>query len=74
MIKIDKGIPLPPAIRCRGAAPKYPWHEMNVGDSFFAQGVKASSISRLAIVTGKACGRKFSTRKESDGVRVWRIE
>jgi hypothetical protein len=34
MFKIEKGVPLPPQERGRGAISKYPFAEMEVGDSF----------------------------------------
>jgi len=75
-IKIEKGIPVPP----KGAAnKKYPFSEMEVGDSFFAPNI------RQALVTGsfgphEAKGWKFTCRTIKDeagvlqGVRVWRIK
>ena len=61
-VEIEKGIPIPPK---RG---RYPWNNMEVGDSFFAiERVAASWASRRH-------GRRFSMRREGDGWRVWRIE
>lgn len=70
MVKIDKGIPLPP----QGPAQrKYPWIEMEVGDSFVVR-VGTHTARCLA---GNA-SRKYAPKKfrhgASDGVtRIWRV-
>ena len=70
MIKIDKGIPIPPRNR-------YPFAEMSIGDSFFTADTKGN-ISALCWAYSKRHGGKFSMRATvEDGVtgyRVWRIE
>lgn len=67
--KIEKGIPLPKAIR--GKPKKYPWHEMDVGDSFVG-GVSARSLVSRA---GKAIGFKFTSRKIGENeFRIWRVK
>lgn len=71
MIEIEKGVPLPSDER--GRAAKYPWAEMEIGDSFFLKDGSSSSISGAASNAGKRLGFKFSTREMDDGVRVWRI-
>jgi len=66
--KIEKGIPLPP----RGArlSRKWPWHEMEVGDSFL---VPAGERATGGGTMGKFMGRKFTERKLPDGsIRIWR--
>ncbi len=67
-VKIDKGIPMPPCNR----AGKYPWKEMEVGDSFLMDGdpVYAANTANKA---GRKHGRKFSSRKTREGMRVWRV-
>jgi len=66
MIIIDKGVAMPTENgRC-----KYPWKDMEVGDSF--------SLPKLSISTGAVNERykpkKFVARKDGDGYRVWRIK
>lgn len=71
-IKIEKGIPIPEGDGRRGRAPKYPWRNMEVGDSFFVR-EKPSAVARGACEAGKRCGRKFISRRIDDGVRIWRV-
>lgn len=57
----------------------YPWHEMEVGDSFFvpAKDYPKSgvfSVRNAAVAAEARLGRIFTTHATSDGVRVWRIE
>lgn len=64
-IKIEKGVPIPDR---RG---KYPWADMDVGDSFFVATDKVENFRRN--VYGKnRNGKKFTARAEGNGVRVWR--
>ena len=73
-MEIEKGVPLR---RQR----KYPWASMDVGDSFFvafSDGESDHSTRRAVSVSackaGQRRGWKFATRKQADGVRVWRVE
>ena len=66
-IKIEKGIPIPPD--GRGATPKYPWNQMEVGYSFLG----AKTVSRNIGTEAKKRGWRFTTRAEAGGRRVWRI-
>lgn len=68
-VQIDKGIKIPQ--RSGGPGRKYPWADMEVGDSFFST---AKSIREQSAHAGKVYGRKFATRKEGNGIRVWRVE
>lgn len=79
-IKIDKGVPIPkPRLGSGGRPEKYPWMRMEVGDSFYvAAGGRTldaaqAGVSGLAIGAAKRLGRKYTTRREGAGVRVWRI-
>ena len=73
---IEKNVPLPPARACT----KYPFGDMEVGDSFL---VACTDDQRRAVLTrvGVAAnshrrrhGRRYSSRTVSGGIRVWRIE
>lgn len=70
-VVIEKGIPLP----SRQVARKYPFDEMEVGDSFFVTDV---SVVLLHAHARRHSPRRFTCRTvvEGDikGVRVWRIE
>lgn len=70
MIKINKRRPIPSA---RGGSGRsiYPWRAMKVGDSFFVKGKHQSSM-KSASYSHKP--KQFTTRKEGDGVRVWRTK
>lgn len=65
LIKIDKGIPVPPDDRCNV---KYPWDKMEVGDSLI---VKHASSAFYA--NKNYAPKRFITRKTPDGRRVWRV-
>lgn len=66
-LPIDKGIPLPT---------KYPFAEMNVGDSFVVPAkVNRSAVNVAAMRFGRKHGMKFTVRLTKDGtLRCWRIE
>ena len=69
-IKIDKGVPVPG--ESRGANGKYPFGDMEVGDSFFVD-IKQQSFCSAAAGYAKRHNKKFTTRSENGGTRVWRI-
>jgi hypothetical protein len=79
--KIEKGIPL-----CRPSSKsnKYPFDQMEVGDSFFVPHAEAKS-ARMAALTRNAgqykklpkyvtVQRHFVTRTVDGGMRIWRTE
>ena len=82
MIKVEPGKPIPP--RSQGKA-KYPWRQMNVGDSFDVPVLshEGASDRQRSILS---CGRQFAIKhdtkytgriiRDDDSVviRVWRIE
>lgn len=77
-IKIDKHVPLPIGY---GNKPKYPFHDMSVGDSFFTEALLTNLTS---ILNQQRVRRKnpvvgqFTMRTVVEdgikGVRVWRTE
>ena len=75
MIAVDKNVPIPPRERGweGGQAPKYPWATMEIGDSFYVPGATQKNMSGPIFHAMQRTGRKFISRKEGDGVRVWRI-
>jgi hypothetical protein len=68
--KIEKGVPMMPL---RTNAMKYPWPMMEPGDSVFFM-EKLGSAATAANRWGKENGRKFVSRKQGQGVRIWRVE
>ena len=66
---IEKDIPPPP----RGLhLIKYPWADMEIGDSFFVTGVSRNSMSMTARYQTQKTGKSYTARKVEGGVRVWR--
>jgi len=79
---IEKNIPLKPR---QYGAHKYPFREMEVGDSFYVVAWKEHAsaeelrilLRRLAAAyqyIKKTTNKKFAVRTDNNGVRVWRLE
>ena len=69
---IQKGVPIPPLPKRTGGprSRQYPFHEMEVGDSFVA----SPRVCQASTEYGSRYGKKFTTRRVDDVfVRVWRI-
>jgi len=74
MIKfeIDKGIPIPKTLPVWR---KYPFLEMEIGDSFFVSGKENGLRARgAAYQCSYNNNLKFKTRWVDDGLRIWRVE
>lgn len=76
MLDVEKNTP-PPAARTgvRGS-PFYPFKTMDVGDSFLApfNGREPKRVSSNILSAARDLKPlKFSTRREENGIRVWRI-
>ena len=76
--KIEKYTPLPDK---RRSAARYPWYLMEVGDSIYIAREEPTTIRKhqravVCIFCGYSNrhGMKFTSRREGDGVRVWRIK
>ncbi len=67
-MKIDKNIPLPKA------RSQFPFHDMEIGDSFCVTEDKLRSTRTLANTFGGKLNRKFTVRKFEGGYRCWRIK
>jgi hypothetical protein len=69
--KIDKNVPLWKQAR-RAETYKYPFLDMETGDSFFFEGddKKAKSVR----ASGHRMGVKVAFRREGNGYRCWRVE
>lgn len=71
MYAVDKNIPIPADRRGKGRA-KYPWRDMQVGDSFLVP--KAiNAISGTTSCAAKRLGFRFTLRTVEGGTRIWRI-
>lgn len=66
-MKIEKDIEIP----TKHARTKYPFAEMEVGDSIYSDVISASTSARG---WGYRNNKKFTTRREGNGYRTWRIE
>lgn len=74
MFQIEKGIEIPAATR-NTVAPKYPFKQMEIGDSFFVPCAEADSKKTRNSISSSArsAGVKHVTRVAEGGLRVWRV-
>ena len=70
---IEKNVPLAQK-NGAGRKPKYPFRQMEVGDSFMAPGGNLKTMQTTTRLVGLQLGCKFKTRAVEGGVRVWRTE
>lgn len=68
---VERGIPLPK--RTGGRPQKYPWNEMQVGDSFFVPDGKIKMLSAATNFRTQISGHRYTLRSVEGGVRVWRV-
>lgn len=68
-IRVESSIPLP----SERANRKYPHEDMTVGDSFYLEGVSMQVVLNANWRAGKRLARRFTARKEGEGIRVWRV-
>lgn len=68
--KIDKNVAMPPRA---GKTGKYPFKEMEVGDSVLID-KKITSLSPTYTAYGRRHNKKFVGVTEGTGTRVWRVE
>ncbi len=70
MFKIEKGIP----ITHKKSESKYPFHELEVGDSILVPLELAKKTRHAAHAIGDRFGYRFATRTQPNGdLRIWRI-
>ena len=73
-MKIDKNVPIPKKTGV-GCPSKYPFLDMEVGDSFYIEGKNEGKAARASAAScTKRHGLRFSGRKEGSGHRIWRVE
>lgn len=67
---IEKGIRVPqhPAFKA-----KYPFHGMDVGDSFKVGPEDKDRVRKAASQHAARNGGRFAVRQDGDGARVWRV-
>ena len=73
-MKLETGIEIPEILDARR---KYPFHEMEIGASFYVEGGTSAKNSVYNCVTryNKRHPEKLFVRKNyPDGVRVWRVD
>lgn len=77
--KIEKGVEIPDV----HSKNKFPWAEMEVGNSVVVEAEEGQSLFALKRIVGPSAryygivtGKKFKTLmiREENGVRVWRLE
>ena len=76
-IKIEKNIPIPPS--GRGRCRIYPYHKMEIGDSFYIPEKKRSAQQSISgsfalFIEKHKPDWKFTCRRWKDGLRVWRVK
>ena len=71
---IEQNVPIPPA---KGGAPRYPFKDLQVGDSVLHPCTATADKTR-ALKAAFRCaeyhGWRITSRRLSEGVRIWRIE
>lgn len=74
MYKIEKQIPIPEGSGM-GAVRKYPFREMEIGDSFDTGSVAPSKVRCAASAYGSRHNTKYTVRIDaaSGGYRCWRV-
>jgi hypothetical protein len=73
MFTIDKGIVVPEKT-ANGKAPIYPFKKMQKGDSFFVpDSAEMEKVKGAAYSYARFHNLEFSARKETGGMRIWRI-
>lgn len=70
---IEKNVPIPENRGRQAGSSKYPFAEMEIGDSFFTQTKHNSVYVRARQYAKTHTGYAFAVRKEGEGCRVWRI-
>lgn len=74
--EIEKNIPIT-SKRQKARISKYPFEQMEVGDSLFAEGyISGKKLVQAAsnYVAKRGAGKKFTSRSIDGGYRVWRIQ
>ena len=71
--KIEQGVPIPDINA--GRKYKYPWYDLQAGDSFVVKPTDNVLAARVAALRyAKRHGMVFITRMSNKGLRVWRVK
>lgn len=70
-IEVEKGIPAPV---WTSTSRKYPFPDMEVGDSFLCNGSNPTGVRSASWQYGKHHKKKFTVRKTAAGYRCWRLK
>jgi hypothetical protein len=78
VIEVETGIPIPPPRHRRrlpspGSRKKYPWLQLEPGDSFLLDTYDIASARAMAANYGRKFAMKFCVREMVGGIRIWRI-
>jgi len=69
--KVEKDIPIP---EIKERASKYPFAQMEVGDSFLVKDKRIKqNVESMMYYHSKKWNKRFTLRTVSEGVRVWRV-
>ena len=69
-MEIEKDVPLPASVEKNS----YPYRNMEIGDSFYVEGIKLNTMLNTNWRWSRKLDRNFIARKEGDGIRVWRVD
>lgn len=72
--EIEDGYAIPASRQANVRRAKYPWADLDIGQSFYVEGAALRSMSSTASHAGRRNGKKFIARAAEGGVRVWRYE
>ena len=69
---IEKNIPIPEITLSATGREKYPFGELEIGDSFFV--ADKEKMHSTVVSAAKRLNRKFRSLVENGGTRIWRVE
>ncbi len=72
-LKVEKNIPIPASRTGRGTGVAGTLRGLKVKESVFVPGKVQTDLSGSVSALSRKTGYKFTTRQESDGVRIWRV-
>lgn len=70
MYNVESGVEVPKVRRKH----LFPYAQMNVGDSFFVEGMPIGAMCNYNKRNGLKLQMKFIAKRDGEGVRIWRVE